>query len=231
MPNPCQKWFGCHWTGRGGAGCSRGTLIAWQTRNHSEPGTGTFVRVMLVDDNKVRIEQLDRALTEAGHEVVARLLDTDDIVGAVDRLAPDIVLIDVDSPNRDTLESLGQISRDRPRPIVLFAQNSDSETIRRAMRAGVSAYVVDGMTPGRLQPVIEVAIARFQEFQGLRQELASTKLKLADRRDVEKAKGLLMKRKGMDENTAYETLRRMAMDRNIRLGEVARSLIAAVEML
>ena len=202
-----------------------------ELHNDLNRGNEQDVRVMLVDDNQDRMGQLDAALTASGHQVVGRLLDTDDILGAVDTLHPDIVLIDVDSPSRDTPESLGQISRDRPRPIVLFAQNSDSETIRRAMRAGVSAYVVDGMTPGRLQPVIEVAIARFQEFQGLKQELASTKLKLADRRDVEKAKGLLMKRKGMDENTAYETLRRMAMDRNIRLGEVARSLIAAAELL
>lgn len=174
---------------------------------------------------------LDNALSAAGHEVVGHLLDTDDILGAVDQLLPDIVLVDVDSPSRDTLESLGHISRDRPRPIVLFAQNSDSETIRRAMRAGVSAYVVDGMNPNRLQPVIEVAIARFQEFQGMRRELENTKLKLADRRDVEKAKGLLMKRRGVDENAAYELMRKMAMDRNIRLGEVARSLLAAAELI
>lgn len=189
------------------------------------------MRVMLVDDNQDRARILDQALSEAGHEVVARASETAEMMEAVDQHQPDIVLIDVESPNRDTLESLGQISRDRPRPIVLFAQQSDSETIRRAMRAGVSAYVVDGLSPGRLQPVIEVAIARFQEFQGLRQELASTKLKLADRRDVERAKGLLMTRRGMDENTAHETLRRMAMDRNIRMGEVARSLIAAAELL
>lgn len=189
------------------------------------------VRVMLVDDDPDRMRLLDEALRAAGYEVVGRMLDTDDILGAVDRLQPDIVLIDVDSPSRDTLESLGQMSRERPRPIVLFAQTSDSNTIRRAMRAGVSAYVVDGMTPSRLQPVIEVAIARFQEFQGMRRELENTKLKLADRRDVEKAKGLLMKRKGMDENCAYEMLRKMAMDRNVRLGDIARSLLAAAELL
>ena len=186
---------------------------------------------MLVDDDRDRMRLLDEALCASGHEVVGRLLDTDDILGAVDSLQPDIVLIDVDSPSRDTLESLGVMSRDRPRPIVLFAQTSDSGTIRRAMRAGVSAYVVDGMTPSRLQPVIEVAIARFQEFQGMRRELENTKLKLADRRDVEKAKGLLMKRKGMDENCAYEMLRKMAMDRNVRLGDIARSLLAAAELL
>ncbi len=189
------------------------------------------MRVILVDDDRNRMGLLDSALSAAGHEVVGRLLDTDDILGAVDRLAPDIVLLDVDSPTRDTLESLGQLSRDRPRPIVLFAQKSDSETIRRAMRAGVSAYVVDGMNPNRLQPVIEVAIARFQEFQGMRRELENAKTKLADRRDVEKAKGLLMKRRGVDEDVAYELMRKMAMDRNIRLGDVARSLIAAAELL
>jgi response regulator NasT len=195
------------------------------------PGPTDAVRVILVDDDRERMNLLDAALTATGHEVVGRLLDTGDILGAVESLQPDIVLLDVNSPSRDTLESLGQITRDRPRPIVLFAQNSDSETIRRAMRAGVSAYVVDGMKPNRLQPVIEVAIARFQEFQGMRRELENAKSKLADRRDVEKAKGLLMKRKGVDENAAYELLRKMAMDRNIRLGEVARSLLAAAELL
>lgn len=186
---------------------------------------------MLVDDDRERVLLLEEALNAAGHSVVGRLRDTDNIIAAVDDLTPDIILIDVNSPNRDTLESLGQISRDRPRPIVLFAQTSGSETIRRAMRAGVSAYVVDGLAASRLQPVIEVAIARFQESQGLRQELANAKTKLADRRDVERAKGLLMQRKGIDESTAHETLRKMAMDRNIRLGEVARSLIAASELL
>ncbi|TDU31370.1 response regulator receiver and ANTAR domain protein [Panacagrimonas perspica] len=198
------------------------------TRNRNSK---TAVRVILVDDDPNRMSLLDSALSAAGHEVVGRLFDTDDILRAVDRLAPDIVLLDVDSPTRDTLESLGQISRDRPRPIVLFAQKSDSETIRRAMRAGVSAYVVDGMNPNRLQPVIEVAIARFEEFQGMRRELENAKIKLADRRDVEKAKGLLMKRRGVNEDVAYELMRKMAMDRNIRLGEIARSLIAAAELL
>lgn len=189
------------------------------------------MRVMLVDDDRERIGLLDDALSAAGHQVIARLLASDDLLSAVTAHQPDVILIDVDAPSRDTLESLGQISRERPRPIVLFAQASDSETIRRAMRAGVSAYVVDGLASSRLKPVIDVAIARFQEFQGLKRELENTRLKLADRRDVEKAKGLLMKRRGLDEGTAYETLRRMAMDRNQRLGDVARSLIAAAEVL
>ncbi|WP_293387472.1 ANTAR domain-containing protein [Nevskia sp.] len=189
------------------------------------------MRVVLVDDDGGRLALLDEAMRAAGHQVVGRLAPDGDLVAAVDLLQPDIVLIDVDSPSRDTLESLGQISRDRPRPIVLFAQHSDAETIRRAMKAGVSAYVVDGLSAARLAPVIEVAIARFQEYQTLREELSSTKLKLADRRDVEKAKGLLMKRKGIDENAAYEALRRMAMDRNLRLGDIARSLIAAADLL
>ncbi|WP_293367879.1 ANTAR domain-containing protein [Nevskia sp.] len=189
------------------------------------------MRVVLVDDDSERLRLLDSAMRAAGHQVVGKLHPTDDLIAAVDSLLPDIVLIDVDNPSRDTLESLGQISRDRPRPIVLFAKASDPDTIRRAMAAGVSAYVVDGMSPARLAPVIEVAIARFRDYQSLREELTSTKLKLADRRDVEKAKGLLMKRKGLDENAAYEALRRMAMDRNIKLGEIARSLIAAADLL
>jgi response regulator NasT len=186
---------------------------------------------MLVDDDAERLQVLDRALGQAGHEVVGRLADTADLQGAVADLQPDIVLIDVDSPSRDTLESLGRMTHDRPKPIVMFAQKFDRETMQRAVRAGVSAYVVDGMAAARLQPVIEVAIARFEEMQGLRRELADARQRLADRRDIEKAKGLLMQRGGLDENTAFEKLRNLAMHRNLRLGDAARSLLAAAELL
>lgn len=189
------------------------------------------MRVVLVDEDAGRLALLDGALQAAGYQVVGRLDPGADLTAAVDRLQPDIVLIEVDNPSRDTLESLGQISRERPRPIVLFAKASDPDTIRRAVAAGVSAYVVDGMSPARLAPVIEVAIARFRDYQALREELNSTRLKLADRRDIERAKGLLMKRKGLDEDAAFAALRTLAMDRNLRLGEVARSLIAAAELL
>ncbi|MFP5357424.1 MAG: ANTAR domain-containing response regulator [Gammaproteobacteria bacterium] len=189
------------------------------------------MRVMLVDDDERRATLLAQTLCAAGHQLVARVSTRDALLAEVAAHQPDIVLIDVDAPSRDTLESLSAISRERPRPIVLFANTGDAQTIRRALRAGVSAYVVDGLSAARLQPVIEVAIARFEEFQSLRHELEDARLKLADRRDVEKAKGLLMKRRGLDEPAAHELLRRMAMDRNLRIGDAARALLAAAELL
>ncbi len=189
------------------------------------------MRVMLVDDDYGRMALLRQALLSGGNEVVAQLSPADDLLHAVSQCQPDVILIEVDSPSRDTLESLGQINRDRPRPIVLFASQSDADTARRAMRAGVSAYVVDGMSSSRLKSVIDVAIARFDEHQALRKELAETKTRLADRRDVDRAKGVLMQRRKLTETEAYELLRKMAMDRNVKIGDAARSLLAAAELL
>lgn len=203
--------------------------------NPNHPETGKLglhpMRVMLVDDDPARIAALEMPLRALGHEVVATVVTTADLQAAVRRYQPDVILIDVDAPSRDTLESLDQVSRDQPRPIVLFASQSDPETIRRAVRAGVSSYVVDGLNPARLKPILEVAIARFQEFQALHRELEETRIKLADRKDIERAKGLLMKRRGLDENAAHEMLRSMAMDRNLKLGDAARALIAAADLL
>ncbi|MAY26721.1 MAG: ANTAR domain-containing protein [Polycyclovorans sp.] len=189
------------------------------------------LRVMLVDDHPERLALLDAALTAAGHRIAASLGTHEPLLAAVQRHRPDIVLIDVDAPNRDTLESLGQVKRDQPCPVVMFAAYSDADTIRQAIHAGVSAYVVDGLSANRIQSVIDVAIARFGEFRALQQELDDTRLKLADRRDVDKAKGLLMQRRGLDEAAAYAMLRRMAMSRNLRLGDAARALISAAELL
>jgi response regulator NasT len=113
----------------------------------------------------------------------------------------------------------------------MFAERSDQETTENAIRAGVSAYVVDGLNPDRLKPLVEVAIARFREFQALRQELAETRSKLAERKVIEKAKGLLMQKKQLNEQEAYQALRKMAMDRNQRLGEVAQNVIDVMELL
>ncbi len=188
------------------------------------------MRIMLVDDDPERRNAIEQPLRMLGHEVVS-IGTSAHLMSAVRQNQPDVILIDVDAPSRDTLESLSQVTRDQPRPIVLFSQTADSETIRRAVHAGVTSYVVDGLSPIRLTPILDVAIARFQEFQSLRLELAETKLKLADRRDIEKAKGLLMKRRNLDESAAYEMLRGMAMDRNLRLGDAARSLLAAAELI
>jgi response regulator NasT len=195
-------------------------------------GSGhTKLRVMLVDDNAERLTMLEQALVVEGHSVVARLDTRADLSAAVAQHQPDVIFIDVDAPGRDTLESLGQLHREQPRPIVLFAARSDAETTRRAVHAGVSAYVVDGLHPARLSGLLELAIARFEMHESLRRELDQARTRLADRRDIEKAKGLLMKRRRLDEAAAYELLRRMAMDRKQRIGDVARVLLTAADVL
>ncbi|OBS08869.1 ANTAR domain-containing response regulator [Acidihalobacter prosperus] len=189
------------------------------------------LRVMLFDKSAGRAAILEQALKDQGCEVVARLGDGDDVFRRVQELQPDVVFVDMDIPDRDTLESMRLINREIPRPVVMFASQSDGATIEEAVRAGVSAYIVDGLSPSRLKPIMEVAIARFREFQALRNELELTRNKLADRRDIDKAKGVLMRQKGLSEEDAYAALRKLAMDRNQKLGDVARMLLAAAELL
>ena len=189
------------------------------------------LRVILVDRSSGRAAILERALADQGYDVIARLGEGDDVLEAVRRRQPDIVLIDMDLPDRDTLESLRMLNQKLPRPVVMFAGESDEDLITAAVRAGVSAYAVDGLDPRRLKPIMDVAIARFREYQALRNELEETRGKLADRKDIDKAKAILMRQKGISEEAAYAALRKLAMDRNQKIGEVARMLIAAAELL
>ncbi|MEX0729598.1 MAG: ANTAR domain-containing protein [Aquisalimonadaceae bacterium] len=189
------------------------------------------LRVMLVDAAPDRAALLEDTLRADGHRVIATLGPEADLAARVRDLAPDIIIIDMDAPNRDVLEHMRSISRDQPRPVVMFAEQSDSDTINTAIRAGVSAYVVDGLSGKRLRAIMEVAVARFQEFQALRRELEETRLKLSERKLVERAKGLLMTHRHMNEKEAFAALRKMAMDRNLRLGEAAQNVIAVFEMM
>jgi response regulator NasT len=150
---------------------------------------------------------------------------------AVTHHRPEIIFIELDAPGREFLDSLGQLHREQPRPIVLFAARSDAETTRRAVQAGVSVYVVDGLNPARVHGLLELAIARFEMHQTLRRELDHARTRLADQRDIEKAKGVLMKRRGLDESAAYELLRKMAMDRKQRIGDFSRVLLTAADVL
>jgi response regulator NasT len=149
----------------------------------------------------------------------------------VERLAPDVIVIDTESPTRDALEHLVVVSQSSPRPIVMFASDGGNDAIRRAVRAGVSAYVVDGLDAARVDSIVAVACARFDEFQRLKTELADANLKLAERKQVERAKGLLMEQRGISEDEAFHALRRLAMTRKVRLGEAAQQLIDAAELL
>jgi response regulator NasT len=189
------------------------------------------MRILVFDESRARAALLREGLERAGHEVVASLASASELLRSVDRLRPDVIVIDTDSPSRDVLEGLVVMSEQSPRPIVMFTSDDRGEAIRDAVRAGVSAYVVDGLDAERIKSIVEVACARFDEFQRLRNELAEANLKLSERKLVERAKGILMKSRGLGEDEAYRALRRLAMDRKQRLAEVAQQLIDAAEML
>ena len=189
------------------------------------------MRVLIVDESEERAALLREALTSSGHEVTASLSSPLELLRAVETLLPDVIVIDTESPTRDVLEHVVMVSQSSPRPIVMFATDSGGEMIREAVRAGVSAYVVDGLDGGRVNSIVEVACARFEEFQRLKLELADANLKLAERRLVERAKGLLMQARSISEDEAYHALRKLAMAKKLRLGDVAQQLIDSAGLL
>jgi response regulator NasT len=188
-------------------------------------------KVILIDENYGRAALLQQALLDAGYEVVAVIHDGDNLLAQLEQTPADIIIIDLESPDRDTLEYLTSIHQNHPKPVVMFAENDDSDMISAAIKAGVSAYIVDGFNTARVKPILEVAIARFREYHAMRCELDAVKSKLAERKLVERAKGILMSHRGMDEATAYHSLRKMAMDKNLRLAEVAEQVISISELL
>jgi len=196
-----------------------------------EKGIAGSVKVLLIDDTRTRARVLRKALQDAGYEVVQAAAAPLALMKAVERVQPDVIIIDVDSPSRDVLEHIVVMSQNAPRPIVMFASDPAEEKIREAVQAGVSAYVVDGLEAARVKPIIDVACARFEEFQRLRGELVQARENLSERKLVERAKGILMQRRGLTEEAAFAALRGMAMDRKQRLAEVARSVIEAAELL
>lgn len=189
------------------------------------------LRVIVVDDEPERAASVGQALAAQGFTVVAVLGTGAGLNRAVAELAADVIIVDIDSPDRDILEDMRRVSLEQQRPVVMFAQDGKPETIRAAVEAGVAAYVVDGLKPERVRPVVDVAIARFAQFQDLRSELDKARTTLAERKQVERAKGILMKRRKVDEQEAFALMRRMAMDQKLRLIDIANKIIDAAELL
>lgn len=189
------------------------------------------LRVVLVDESPERSAVLQRALREAGYETVAQVAADMRLPERIRSLRPDVIVIDMESPDRDTLEQLCCARGDEPRPVVLFTHDGDADKIRAAIRAGVSAYVVGGLSSERVKPIIDVAIARFEEHQALKRELDRANATLAERKRVERAKGILMRSRDCGEAEAYQAMRKMAMDRNLRLADVADNIIAVAGLM
>ena len=187
--------------------------------------------VMLVDDTPTRAALLEQALTDQGLTVVCRLESAQGLMKRVEDHQPDIIIMDLDSPDRDTLENMSVLNQHNPKPIIMFADEDDSQVIEQAVQAGVSAYIVDGINPKRVKTILDVAIARFREYQALKNELEKTRNLLADRKTIDKAKGLLMKTKGLDEEQAYHAMRKMAMDQSKPLVTIADNILSVMELL
>ncbi|WP_018150520.1 ANTAR domain-containing response regulator [Leeia oryzae] len=184
-----------------------------------------------MNDTDKHLGTLRPALEAVGYEVIAEVSSVRALLHAVEAQMPDVVIIDTESPSRDTLEQLSVMHASAPRPVVMFSDEADQAVIRSAVASGVTAYIVDGLTPSRLAPILEVAKARFDEERQLRERLASAEQQLADRKIIEKAKGILMQKRQLTEPEAYELMRKQAMKQGVKLGEVARQLVAMADLL
>lgn len=189
------------------------------------------LKIVIVEPDRDRAIAMVDALKLAGDHAVHVLGNASGLARNVAAHNPDLVLIDVDNPTRDTLEELTLASGPMERPVAMFVSGEAGGLARAAVEAGVSAYVVDGLQPARLQPVMEAAIARFQMMRQMRTELAETRKALEERKVIDRAKGLLMKAKGIDEDAAYALLRKTAMDQGRRVAEVAEALVTASGLL
>ena len=178
-----------------------------------------------------RCAVLEQALRDAGYAVVAVLPASPDLDDRIAALKPDLVIVDAESGVRDLLEHVVLASRDTPRPIVLFTDDDETETAQLAITAGVTAYIVDGLKPSRVKPVIEVALARFEREQGLRAELDAARAQLSERKLVERAKGIVMQRLNCAEDEAYARMRKQAMEKGLRLADVAQRILDTVGLI
>ena len=187
--------------------------------------------IVVVEKDRERAILIVESLRASGDHDIHVIGDDSGLARAISSRNPDIVLIDIQSPSRDVIEELTLASAPMDRPVAMFVDQSDGTLTRAAIQAGVSAYVVDGLRPARIKPIIDAAIARFQMFQQMRTELEATRRALEERKIIDRAKGLLMKARGIDEDAAYALLRRAAMDQGKRVAEVAGALVTAAGLL
>lgn len=189
------------------------------------------------EDDEALHAQTERArilrigLLEAGFDIVASLPSDMYLPERIAQMQPDMIIVDAESDARDVLEHIVIATRDERRPIVMFTESEDTESMEAAVAAGVSAYIVAGLKSERIKPVLNVALARFRREQKLLDELSDTKSKLAERKVIERAKGLLMQRQGVSEEQAFQKLRSMAMSKNLKLSEVAQRILDVEDLL
>jgi len=187
--------------------------------------------ILVIDDNAIRASIIEAGLREAGHASVRVITDIEDVARRIGEIAPDVVIIDLENPNRDVLEHFFALSRTIKRPIAMFVDKSDPAEIEAAVDAGVSAYVVDGLRKDRIKPILDMAIVRFRAFSRLQNELDAARSELQGRKVIDKAKGILMTSRGLSEDAAYSLLRTTAMNQNRKIVEIAQAVVTAAELL
>ena len=189
------------------------------------------LKILVIDKDPIRRAILGAGLREAGFANVIRLGETSGLLNHISRIEPDVILIDLENPTRDVLEQMFQVSRVVRRPIAMFVDQSDRETTRAAVEAGVSAYIVDGLKQGRVKDILELCISRFNAVARLQDELDRAKSALEERKTIDRAKGILMQAKGLSEEQAYALLRKTAMNEKRKIADVAQAVITASELL
>ncbi|MDB5662032.1 MAG: response regulator NasT [Sphingomonas bacterium] len=189
------------------------------------------MRIVIVDDSGLRATVLEEGLREAGYEDIQVVPPRGGFVARIERMAPDVVLMDLGNPSRDTLEDMLTVSRALARPIAMFVDSSDDAMIGAAIDAGVSAYVVDGLRKERVRPVLELAVRRFNAFARMQTERDEARTALAERKTIDRAKAILMQGRGLSEPDAYALLRSTAMNQGRKIIDVAEALITASDML
>ncbi len=194
-------------------------------------GSETSPRIVIVDESPIRAAILEEGLREAGFTGVTHIREMHNLLARIYALDPDVILIDLENPSRDVLEQMFQVSRAVRRPIAMFVDQSDSASIQASVDAGVSAYIVDGLKKERIKPILDLCISRFNAFSNLQDQLDRAKSALEDRKVIDRAKGILMKLKGLTEDEAYVLLRSTAMREKKKIGEIAQSILTASELL
>ncbi|WP_448211510.1 ANTAR domain-containing response regulator [Colwellia sp. MEBiC06753] len=191
----------------------------------------TELSVLLIENNKLKAQALIEALDSSQYCIKHVATTGMSLLKQVEALQPDIIIIDIESPSRDILDSLSVISDANPKPVVMFSQQGDSEVIKQSVKSGVSAYIAGGVNIERVRSILDTALARFSEFQSLKQELVKTKQKLSSQRAVDQAKTWLMESQKLTEHQAYQRIRKMAMDNGQKIEDVAQNIISFAQML
>jgi response regulator NasT len=192
--------------------------------------SGPELSILVIDENRVRAAIIEEGLREAGHSRITVISEMLGLVRRIEETAPDVIVIDLENPNRDMLEHLFRVSRAVRKPVAMFVDKSDTAMIAQAIAAGVSAYVVDGLRKERVKAILDLAVSRFNAFERIRAELETAKQALSDRKAIDRAKGILMKMKKINEDEAYALLRQAAMHQNMRIAKVAEGVIATADL-